>query len=81
MEQYKEEEKYLENPVLINRIGEDPHLCAHERRQDMDGHKDGHAQPADAMQNIRQHRALSFVSQGLRQADVSFQAHLCLLEE
>jgi hypothetical protein len=81
MEQHKEEEEYLENPVFINRIGEDPNFGSHERRQDVYGHKDSHAQPANAMQNIRQHRALPFIPQGLRQADVSFQAHLCLLEE
>ena len=60
----KKKMKYLENPVFINGIGEDPNFSSHKRRQDVDGHKDGHAQPADAMQNIRQHRALPFISQG-----------------
>src|SRR5581483_6861768 len=41
--------------------------------------KNGHAQSANAMQNVGQKRTLSLVAQGCRKADIPFQAHSCLL--
>jgi hypothetical protein len=45
----------------------------------MHRHENCHAQPADTVQDKRQHRTLAFVPQSRGQADISFQAHLRLL--
>jgi hypothetical protein len=47
----------------------------------MHRNKNCHAQPADPMQDKRQHRTLTPVLQARSQADISFQAHLRLLEK
>jgi hypothetical protein len=39
-----------------------------------------HAQPADAVQDKRQHGTAASVPQARAQADISFQTHLRLLE-
>jgi hypothetical protein len=43
--------------------------------------EDSHAQPANAVQDKRQHGAATSVSQARLQADIPFQAHLRLLEK
>jgi hypothetical protein len=81
VEQYAEKYDDLKDPVLINIIYERSALPAQKRCQNMRGNEDRHAQPTNAMQDERQHWALSLIPQTRGQADISFQAHLCLLEK
>jgi hypothetical protein len=76
-----EENKYLEQPVLVNVIQELSNVPAQERCQDMHRYENCHAQPADPMQDKGQHRTLAPVPQARSQADISIQAHLRLLEK
>jgi hypothetical protein len=72
VEQHTEENKNLEKPVLVNVVEEFPNIPAKVRCQNVHCYKDRHPQPADAMQDKRQHGALSLVSQSRDQADIPF---------
>jgi hypothetical protein len=80
MEEYTEEDENLKQPVLVDCIEKDTDLTAQERCQDMHSDKNCHAYAADAVQDKGQHGTLASVTQASRQADVSVQAHLRLLE-
>jgi len=79
MEQSTEENEDLEKPVCVNVIKEASDTSPYERGQNMHRYEDSHTQPADAMQDKGQHWSLSFVPQARGQANIPFQAHLCLL--
>jgi hypothetical protein len=80
MEQHTEKDKDLEEPVLINAVQEAPDTPSQKRCQNMHRDENRHTDPANAMQDEGQHGTLSLISQGGRQADISIQAHLSLLE-
>jgi hypothetical protein len=80
MEQHTKKDEDLKEPVLVNIIQKAPDAPSQERCQEMHRDENGHADPADAMQDKSQHGSLSFIAQGRRQADIPIQAHLSLLE-
>jgi len=63
MEQNAKENNDLEDPVLVNAVYERPAFSAQERSQNVNGDEERHSQPANAVQNERQHRTLPLVSQ------------------
>jgi hypothetical protein len=80
MEERTEKDKDLEEPVLVNAVQKAPDAPSQKRCQNVHRDKNRHADPADSMQDEGQHGTLPFISQGGRQADISIQAHLSLLE-
>ncbi len=81
VEQYAEEDKYLEYPALVNKVYESPASSPKKWCEQVYRDKNSHPQAADAMQDIGQKRTLSFVSQSRHQAYIPFQAHWNLLNE
>ncbi len=80
----QEEDEYLEEPVLVDGVDEDPGTCppgmvGEEGRQDVQCHKDDDTQPADPVQDIGQHRAFPLISQAFHEANIPFKTHLRLL--
>ncbi len=75
MEEGREEDKDLEEPVLIDIVQESPDLALKKGCYDVHGDKDRHAQSADTMQDKRQLPAPSPVPQACPQRYVPIQAH------
>jgi hypothetical protein len=63
MEQNAKENYDLEDPVFVNAVYERPAFSAQKRSQNMQRNKDRHPQPANAMQDERQHWSLSLITQ------------------
>jgi hypothetical protein len=80
MEHDAEEDDNLKNPAFVKTVQVDTCRPSQEGRQDVNRNEDRHPQAADAVQDVRQHRALPFVTQGGCQADTPRQAHTGLLK-
>ena len=68
MEQPKDQENYLKEPVA--------HQCVHgfdsKQSQNVDSEENEQRTPSNAMQDVGQVRGLSLISEGLCKADISF---------
>jgi hypothetical protein len=71
VKQGTKENENLEHPVFVNGVQESPDISTQERRHNMYGNEDRHTQSPNAMQDVRQHWTLSFISQACQQADIS----------
>src|SRR5512140_1686477 len=81
MEQHAEKDKDLEEPIFVDCVEKNPDLTPGEGCQDVHRNENRHAQPTNTMQHKSQHGALTAISQAGCQADISLQAHLCLLKK
>jgi len=84
MEQSTEEDEYLEEPVLVDGIDEDPGTCSpglvgEKGSQHVQRNEDDYSQAANPVQDKSQHRPVPLISQAFHKANIPFETHLLLL--
>src|SRR5450759_1518012 len=85
MEQRTEEDEYLEEPVLVDGVDEDPGarppgLVGEEGRQNVQCDEEDDTQATNPVQDICQHRTFPLISQAFHEANIPFETHLRLLK-
>jgi hypothetical protein len=85
MEKGTEEDEYLEEPVLIDGVDEDPRtrppsLVGEKGRQNVKCDEDHDTQATNPVQDISQKRAFALISQAFHEANIPFETHLRLLK-